>query len=223
MTVFISYSHEDRVIAAEVKAILSQVGVHAFLAHEDLEVSDDWRDRIVDELKACDVLVALLSKSFEISRWAPQEVGFMVIARPEVVVAPVSLDGTRSFGFFGHLQSPRVPQTGMSREFLLVPLARRFPRAILPGLITIAGRAGSFRDAEAKLKPLVEFFPVFTSDEVEALAKASISNAQVWAAADCRTNYLPLLLNARGDEMSPGTKTALQYQIENQEWYRAGD
>jgi hypothetical protein len=220
MRAFISYAHEDRVVAGQAKAVLSEVGAHAFLAHEDLEVSDEWRDRIVEELHTCDVLIALLSKSFEASRWAPQEVGFLAIARPDVVIAPMSIDGTRSFGFFGHRQSPRIPQAGLSRDFLLVPIARRFPRDILPGLITIAGRAGSFRDAEAKMKPLVEFFKTFTTDEVEALARASISNGQIWCAKDCRTDYLPQLLQLRGQDMSPGTRAALQYQIEKEEWYR---
>jgi hypothetical protein len=33
------------------------------LAHEDLEVSNEWRGRIVDELRTCDVLTALLGKT----------------------------------------------------------------------------------------------------------------------------------------------------------------
>lgn len=70
------------------------------------------------------------------------------------------------------------------------------------------------------MKPLVEFFNTFTAGEVEALAKASISNGQIWCATDCRAEYLPQLLRARGEEMSPGTRTALQYQVEKQEWYR---
>jgi hypothetical protein len=56
------------------------------------------------------------------------------------------------------------------------------------------------------MKPLVEFFDAFTVEEVESLAKASIANAQIWGAADCRTQYLPLLLDTRGSDMSTGTK-----------------
>ena len=88
--------------------------MRTLLAHEDLQVSDEWRDRIVDELRTYDVLVALLSESFEASRWATQEVGFMGIERPDVVIAPISIDGTRSFGFFGHMgRSGVLPIAGL--------------------------------------------------------------------------------------------------------------
>jgi hypothetical protein len=33
--------------------VLEEVGIEAFLAHDHLQVSDEWRDRIVEELKRC--------------------------------------------------------------------------------------------------------------------------------------------------------------------------
>src|SRR5437588_631104 len=88
---FISYSHEDRQVAAEVKRVLAEVGVDAFRAHEDLGVSDDWRGRILAERRGCAMFVPLLSMNFMGSRWAPQEVGF-IISRPDVLIVPLSID-----------------------------------------------------------------------------------------------------------------------------------
>jgi hypothetical protein len=216
---FISYSHADRKYGAQAKSVLAEVGIDAFLAHEDLEVSDDWRERILQELLRCDLFVPLLSTNFCSSKWAPQETGF-IVSRPKVVIAPLSIDGTIPFGFISQRQSRRIPAEGITRELLVEPLARQIPREILPGLIRIAGTATSFRSAEATMRPLVQFFPVLTPTEAQALADAAVRNSQIWAAGLCRSEYLPELIRVQGATISRETLRALQYQVENQEWYR---
>ena len=222
MRAFISYAHVERGYGAQAKSVLDEVGIEAFLAHDDLEVSDEWRERILEELRRCDLFVPLLSKNFLSSKWAPQEVGF-IISRPEVVIAPLSIDGTIPFGFISHLQSRPIPTEGITRELLVEPLARRLPREILPSLIRIAGDARSFRDAEAKMRPLVPFFHEFTSEEAQALAEALVTNGQIWSAVLCRTEFLPQLIRDQGCDLNPKTLRALQYQIENDQRYPRED
>ena len=53
---FISYAHTDRKYGGQAKAVLAEVGIAAFLAHEDLAVSEEWRERIIEELRTCDLL-----------------------------------------------------------------------------------------------------------------------------------------------------------------------
>ena len=216
---FISYAYQDRVYGGRAKNVLAEVGIEAFLAHEDLEVSEEWRDRILDELRQCKLFVPIFSERFLQSRWASQEVGF-IVSRTDVVIAPLSIDDTTPTGFVAHLQSRHVSSTAnITRELLVEPLARKLPRTILPGLIRIAARAGSFRDAEAKLRPLVPLFALLTAEEAQALAQASIKNGQIWVAARCRTEYIPELIRIQGANLNPETRRALQYQIEHQEWY----
>jgi hypothetical protein len=219
-TAFISYSHVDRIYGGQAKSVLAEVGINAFLAHEDLQVSEEWRRRILEELKICDLFVPLLSKNFLLSKWAPQEVGF-IISRPEVAIAPLSIDETTPSGFISHLQSRRIAPEGITRELLVLPLARRIPRQILPKLIDIAGRAGSFRSAEALLRPLVPLFPLFTPQEAQALAEASVANGQIWSANLCQTEYLPELIRTQGANINSDVLRALQYQIESGQWYRS--
>jgi hypothetical protein len=215
---FISYSHEDAEYAGQAKRVLAEVSINAFLAHEDLNVSEQWRERILEELRRCDLFVALFSAHFLSSIWGLQEVGF-IVARPEVMVAPLSIDGTVPCGFVSHLQSRRIPRDGISRALLVEPLAAHRPRMILPGLIRIAGDAGGYREAEARMRPLVPLFPIFTTAEAEALASASVSNGQIWGAQRCRGEYLPELIRVQGANLKPETLRALQYQVENDEWY----
>jgi hypothetical protein len=198
--------------------VLEEVGIETFLAHDDLHVSDEWRGRIIEELKKCDVFVPLLSDNFLKSKWAPQEVGF-IISRPEVVIAPLSIDDTTPFGFISHVQSRHIPDGIITRELLVIPLARRLPRQILPGLIKVAADAGSFRSAEATMHPLVPFFQNFTPEEAQALAEGSVRNGQIWLAHLCKDEYLPELIRVQGANIQPKTLRALRYQVENGRWY----
>jgi hypothetical protein len=219
---FISYSHEDRKYGAQVKSVLADVGIEAFLAHDDLHVSDEWRKRIIEELKRCDLFVPLVSKKFLASKWAPQEVGF-IISRPEVVIAPISLDCTTPFGFISHVQSRKINKDGITLELLVDPLAGCMPRKILPGLIRIASNAGNFRFAEARMAPLVPYFRKLRPEEAQALAEASVQNGQIWSANLCRNEYLPELVRLQAKNIAPKTLRALKFQIANNSWYNGGD
>lgn len=217
---FISYSHEDRKYGAQAKSVLSEVGIESFLAHDDLRVSDEWRARIIEELKRCDLFVPLLSENFLASKWAPQETGF-IISRPKVLIAPILIDGTTPFGFISHVQGRRIGKTdGITLELLVHPLAGRIPRTILPGLIRLASKAASFRYAEQCMAPLVPHFPIFTRDEAQALAEASVDNGQIWDAALCKSEYLPKFIEHQGKNINPKTLRALRYQIEQGEWHK---
>ena len=218
MIAFISYSHVDREYARQAKQVLEEVGVTAFLAHEDLEVSEEWKERIIEELKICDFFVPLLSKDFRRSKWAPQEAGF-IASRPEVRIAPLSIDGTIPFGFIEQFQSGRIRKDRVTHELLVIPLARQEPRAFLPALIKIAVDARSFRSAERRMRPLVPLFPLFTAQEAQTLAEGAVRNGQVWSASECRTEHLPEFMQVQGRRIKPATLKALQYQIENDERY----
>ena len=219
---FISYSNEDCEIGQEVKTTLRAVGIEAFLAHDDLEVSEEWKRRIIQELERCDLFVPILSESFKKSDWAPQEAGF-IAARPEVVIAPLSIDGTVPFGFFSHIQSKPIPPDGITYGFLVEPLLDRLvesvPRKILPTLIRRAASAGSFRRAEYLMRPLVRFFPRLTAREAEELAVAAVRNNQIWSAGECRTVFLPEFIREHENNLDPDTLRVLKYQIEHDKPY----
>lgn len=215
---FISYSTKDKLAAAAVKAALGTVGIDCFMAHDDLLVSEEWRERILEEIASCDLFVPLLSQHFKESEWAPQEAG-AISMRPSVPVVPLSLDGTVPFGFLAKYQGTRVPASGVDPNTILVPLARRYPRVAMPALISQVRSAGSFRSAEAAMRPLVPYFDTLTPQEVRALVKASTDNGQVWDASQCRREYLPELIKRRRGDIPEAELKPLEYQIEQGRWY----
>ena len=49
MLVFMSYQTADKLIAARIAALLARLGYPAFMAHEDIEVSTEWREHILSQ------------------------------------------------------------------------------------------------------------------------------------------------------------------------------
>ena len=64
---------------------------------------------------------------------------WIFVSRPEVVIRPLSIDGTTPFGFLSHLQNRRIPAEGLTREFLIEPLAKRMPRTAFELLFEFPG------------------------------------------------------------------------------------
>ncbi|MCI0387594.1 MAG: toll/interleukin-1 receptor domain-containing protein [Acidobacteria bacterium] len=215
---FISYSTADKHIAAQVKTDLNEHGIAAFLAHNDINVSQEWKDRIVQELNETNVFVPLLSVSFKESDWAPQEIG-MAVTQNDLLFIPLSVDGTVPFGFISHIQGKRIPANGIYRDLLLEPIIIRFTHEIIPTLIEQLAGASSFLNAEALMLPLAHHFDKFNDEEIDKFATASIENNQIWDEHHCRHEHLPAFLKLHRSRMVPEKLEALEYQIKHRQWY----
>lgn len=200
MDAFISYSNANKIIARQIKKVLHEFGISGFLAHEDLQISEEWRDAIIEELKNASIFIALLSAEFKASEWCSQEVGF-AIANPEILIVPLSLDGTVPYGFISKLQSKRIKADSDINIILRDILLKKRPRLMIPKWIVKISEVGSFRGAEALMKPLVPHFEKFTEEEVIAFSKAALGNNQVWDAGDCRITYLPAFARCHWDAL----------------------
>ncbi|MGH3827118.1 MAG: toll/interleukin-1 receptor domain-containing protein, partial [Pseudonocardiaceae bacterium] len=76
--VFISYATPDRSIADEVSGWLRAAGHEPFLAHslrDGIGVGEQWKQRLYDELREVDAVLAVVTKSFVASSWCSAEVG----------------------------------------------------------------------------------------------------------------------------------------------------
>jgi hypothetical protein len=219
VNVFISHSTTDKLIAGQFKSYLAQYGIPAFLAHEDITVSQEWKEKIIEALRQSNVFVFILSKAFKTSDWTAQEIG-IAFSQGNVLFIPISLDGTKPFGFVSHVQSQPMPSNGVTYELLVEPIVGRFPRVVIPLLIERLAGAKSFRDAESLMLPLVPHFDKFNTSEANTFATESVKNGQIWDAHLCRTQYLPTFIKANRQKIETETLTALEYQIEKAERYQ---
>jgi hypothetical protein len=79
LKIFLSYSTKDRGYVGKFKKMFEEkYGIQSFLAHEDMSVSDQWKQRIVKELNDADVYVPVLTGHFRNSDWTGQEAGIAI-------------------------------------------------------------------------------------------------------------------------------------------------
>ena len=88
--VFISYSMNDKEIAARIKKILTSFGIDCFMAHDDIEVSEEWRQRILKELDEANIFIPILSDNFKDSDWCSQEAGIACFR--SILFIPLSIE-----------------------------------------------------------------------------------------------------------------------------------
>ena len=213
MRAFISYSVADKEWGGRVKQALESIGVHCFLAHEDMQVSEEWRARIIEELREVDIFVTVLSERFKASEWCSQEVGF-IVSRPEVVIIPLTIDRTTPYGFLATLQGRYVADESKISTIVEEVIFRKKPRQMIPPQIRKVRDAGSFRGAEAAVRPLVPHFRLFSDDEVVAFAEAAARNYEVWDAGQCRSEYIPTFVRVNGRRIPEDLRNELKANLE---------
>jgi hypothetical protein len=97
LRMFISHLSSNRARMSALKAGLSNWGISAFIAHEDIQASREWRDEVEAGLETMDVLVAVVEPGFKESDWCCQEVGYALGRKIDIIPLRAGMD---PFGFF---------------------------------------------------------------------------------------------------------------------------
>ncbi|NBV22714.1 MAG: toll/interleukin-1 receptor domain-containing protein [Proteobacteria bacterium] len=179
LRLFLSHVSSHRVAVSKLKAELALRGVAAFVAHEDIEPSLQWRDEIELGLRSMHALAALITPDFHASVWTDQEIGW-ALGRG-VLVVPVRL-GVDPYGFAGKFQG--VPGSLDKPEKLadaIVAALLANPQThgeMRRSLVSAFAQAESFLMAMALRTLLVEIKD-FTEEEITAMRTACVENDQV--------------------------------------------
>lgn len=206
---FISYQHEDRELAGGLKRLLGRIDVPSFLAHEDIEVSDEWRTRLLEELTRVTMFIAVLTKRYFTSTWCVQESGIATFRR-NLVIVPLSYDGTVPEGFLGHFQAKKVNASTLDLRDMTPSFLQHDPARGLDIVIRIVGQSTNYRDAEANFGVLWPHRHRLSNAQIKALLDVSAQNDQVSNAARCVKEYIPTLLRAHGGLLEPATLRELR-------------
>lgn len=99
---FVTHLAAHREIAHELKEALSSYGICCFVAHDDIEPTQEWQSEIETALSTCDALVTLLHPNFHSSNWTDQEIGFAM--GRGIPVFSISF-GQDPYGFIGRFQA----------------------------------------------------------------------------------------------------------------------
>lgn len=84
-SIFVSYATEDKALAGKLKEVLEGEGWRIFLAHEDIEPTAKWRDRIISDLKSCNIFIALRSEIYATKQYTEQECGFALALNKRIL------------------------------------------------------------------------------------------------------------------------------------------
>lgn len=143
---FLSYHHEDKARARSVKDQLERIGFAAFLAHEDIEVSAEWRTEIRKHLDSSSGLIAIVTEKFSKSPWADQEVG-ITIGKGKPVIPLIFGPSDLLAGFLETIQGIPDPE-------------RDLATAVNEAVRVITGRSRPLEETEpyANLMPILAEF-----------------------------------------------------------------
>jgi TIR domain len=190
--VFLSYHHSARKLAGRVKDFLSGFGMDVFLAHEDLEPSDEWREEILKGLRKCDVFVPLLTRSFHASLWTDQETGLAVAQ--EKLIMPVSF-GVVPYGFIGKYQAlkdrKQLDETCrkiVSKIASKPPLRKRMRDAVIAAFL----ESITFEESARRAKMLAEFEP-FSVAQSNRIVEGGAVNTNIYGGRVARAYVRKLI------------------------------
>ncbi|HBT75748.1 MAG TPA: hypothetical protein DEB39_02220 [Planctomycetaceae bacterium] len=100
--VFLSHKSEDKVQVGMLRDRLRIWGIHAFVAHEDIEPTAEWQKTIENALATMDSFVALMTDKFHDSNWTDQEVGYAMGSGVPIIAVNL---GINPYGFIGKYQA----------------------------------------------------------------------------------------------------------------------
>ena len=183
--VFLSYHHSVRKIAGRMKGYLSALGMDVFLAHEDLEPSDEWQEEILKKLRECDVFIPLLTKNFHSSLWTDQETG-IAVARNKLIV-PVKFSVV-PYGFIGKFQALKARKELDDTCWRIVQKVASKPafrKGMRDGVIKAFLESRSFEESARRAKMLVKFEP-FSVTQLNRIVEGGARNTQIYGGRAAR-------------------------------------
>lgn len=204
MYAFISYQTNDKHVAGKIKEILAGVGINGFLAHEDIQVSEEWRLKILEEIGKADIFISILSSNYYQSTWCVQESGIAAF-RKDITVVPLSIDGSIPQGFSSNIQSMKIDPDNPTLENLIPGLAKYKILLAADILIKMLSRSRSYRGAETNFQRILPYLNRFPDEKIKELLEVVASNNQIYDAGLCASEYVPPLLETHGHLLSLDT------------------
>lgn len=195
---FLSYSHKDRELAHHLKDELKEFGVEAFLAHDDIPVSERWRRAILKNLRNCELFIPILTEAYTKSKWTDQEAGFALAKGKRIV--PLKVDVT-PYGLIEVYQALRLRQVRPIETCwrIMESLKEResLRQKVREGVISSFLKSSTFEIASKNLTQLVKFRP-FTSEQLVEIVKTSSRNQNIYGCHGAQRHMEVLLEDARG-------------------------
>lgn len=213
---FLSHKATVKIEASELKKALASYGISAFVAHEDIEPTEEWQREIERALFSMDALAAILTDDFPDSAWTDQEVG--VALGREVPVIGVRV-GKDPYGLMGKWQglggcSLKNPAGMAANIHNLLHKRLSDKSGLFTGALEVYKTSKSFQASGENVK-LFTRFEKLESTQIDAVLAAYRANEQNKDSFAGRAILLPLLKKWTGepwkvedDDLVPATQSS---------------
>ena len=180
---FVTHLATYRELAAELQEALLRYGISAFVAHNDIEPTQEWQAQIETALATCDAVVALLHPGFHESNWTDQELGFGMGRGVPVFSVRFGQD---PYGFIGRFQAFKgdgKSATQLARELFEAYRKNKETQARMADiLLGLFEESISFASAKANMDYLEElevWDPSFSA-RIQAAVKSNSQVGDAW-------------------------------------------
>ena len=197
ITAFLSYSTLDRHAAAVLKQHLERAQIGVFMAHEDIQVSEEWRLRLLKELRSNDMFICLLSQNYINSPWCMQESGVAAFRRGLVVV-PLRLDETLPPGFLSAVQAIHFDPNDVQLSELGSAIVKVHFQTGVEFLLDELQASSGFRAGEANLQAILPHLQSMSDADKSRLLGIAANTYRVISANLCISDLLPPLVKKYG-------------------------
>jgi len=188
--VFISHAMDDYKFVKRISTVLELFGLDVFLAHQDIEPTKKFEEEIIENLKKAPIFIPILTKAFNESVWTDQETGIAISSGSKIF--PIIVD-INPYGFIEKFQGLRWSDDFYDNVSKLVSkiidiLPSDQKASIRKEIIENFGKSEKCHsyDISRVFSSVVSTFTSLTNDEIEFVAKGTISNEQVHDSATAR-------------------------------------
>ena len=184
---FVSHLAAHKIQASKLQQALNNRGISCFVAHEDIEPTQEWQAQIELALATCDILVAMLHPNFHASKWTDQEIGFCMGRGIPILAIRLGED---PYGFIGRFQA----FNGNGKEMVAIAdeifesicKNKQTQNAMANALVSIFEESDAFAVAKDRITYL-EKLAVWEPSFAERILNAKKANGQIsgsWGVAD---------------------------------------
>lgn len=176
LKLFISHLSENKERMSAMKITLSNWGISAFVAHEDIEPTREWMNEVEVGLETMEVMAAVVEPGFKDSDWCAQEVGFALGRKIDVIPLRAGLD---PFGFFGKYQGIQIKgkySEYVSNEVTKLLLKKpKYRKQLLQSIPKAFSQLGS--SEKLKQIDLLEDWSVISDEQIKSVLEGSALSA----------------------------------------------
>jgi hypothetical protein len=176
LKLFVSHLSENKAQMSAMKNEFDKWGISAFIAHEDIEPSREWRNEVEAALETMDLMVAVVQPGFKNSDWCCQEVGYALGRKTDIIPLRAGMD---PFGFFGKYQGIQIKgKTPIEASNEVTNLLLKKPK-YRAKLLQSIGKAFSALKSDDKIQKieLLDTWSVATDEQIKLLLQRSALSA----------------------------------------------